>query len=143
MRSVTTNFLVRLIARDDEGQVALAEAFVQKGAWVSHLVLVEMTSVLAGAYEWTTNRSRPRSRYFSITPNSASRACGALSHEQGEQGPWAGPMADAGATRLTPAGLLGERGRSGASHARGERRGHAELACRSVEHVPFLRRLAR
>jgi predicted nucleic-acid-binding protein len=43
--------LVRLITRDDDEQVALAEAFVRKGAWVSHLVLAEMTWILTAAYE--------------------------------------------------------------------------------------------
>jgi predicted nucleic-acid-binding protein len=51
MRAVDTNVLVRLLTRDDEGQVASAEAFVAKGAWVSHLVLAETTWVLSSAYE--------------------------------------------------------------------------------------------
>jgi predicted nucleic-acid-binding protein len=51
MRALDTDVLVRLITRDDAEQVALAEAFARKGAWVSHLVLVEMTCVLAAAYE--------------------------------------------------------------------------------------------
>ena len=40
MRAVDTNVLVRLVTRDDRRQVAAAEAFVARGAWVSHLVLV-------------------------------------------------------------------------------------------------------
>ncbi|HEX4404006.1 MAG TPA: type II toxin-antitoxin system VapC family toxin [Polyangia bacterium] len=51
MRAVDTNVLVRLAARDDARQVAAAEAFVAKGAWVSHLVLAEATWVLASVYE--------------------------------------------------------------------------------------------
>jgi predicted nucleic-acid-binding protein len=51
MRAVDTNVLVRLITRDDEAQVTAAEAFVRKGAWVSHLVLAETTWVLISAYE--------------------------------------------------------------------------------------------
>jgi predicted nucleic-acid-binding protein len=51
MLAVDTNVLVRLITRDDPRQVAAAEAFVAKGAWVSHLVLAETTWVLAAAYE--------------------------------------------------------------------------------------------
>jgi predicted nucleic-acid-binding protein len=51
MRAVDTNVLVRLITRDDEAQVTAAEAFVHKGAWVSHLVLAETTWVLTSAYE--------------------------------------------------------------------------------------------
>ena len=41
MRAVDTNVLVRLVTRDDAKQVAVAEAFVARGAWVPHLVLVE------------------------------------------------------------------------------------------------------
>jgi predicted nucleic acid-binding protein len=44
MRAVDTNVLVRLVTRDDRKQVAAAEAFVNKGAWVSTLVLMERTS---------------------------------------------------------------------------------------------------
>jgi predicted nucleic-acid-binding protein len=50
MRAVDTNLLVRLIARDDAKQVAAAEAFVSKGAWVSHVVLVETSWVLDSVY---------------------------------------------------------------------------------------------
>lgn len=51
MRAVDTNVLVRLATRDDARQVTAAEAFVAKGAWISHLVLVEATWVLASVYE--------------------------------------------------------------------------------------------
>jgi predicted nucleic-acid-binding protein len=51
MRAVDTNVLVRLVTRDDPKQVAAAEAFVARGAWVSHLVLVEATWVLSSVYE--------------------------------------------------------------------------------------------
>jgi predicted nucleic-acid-binding protein len=51
VRAVDTNVLVRLLTRDDHGQVAAAEAFVEKGAWVSHLVLAETTWVLRAAYD--------------------------------------------------------------------------------------------
>jgi predicted nucleic-acid-binding protein len=51
MRAVDTNLLVRLVTRDDDGQVASAEEFVKKGAWVSHLVLAELTWVLSAAYD--------------------------------------------------------------------------------------------
>ena len=50
MRSVDTNVLVRLITGDDEKQAAVAEAFVTRGAWVSHIVLAETASVLRRAY---------------------------------------------------------------------------------------------
>jgi predicted nucleic-acid-binding protein len=51
MRAVDTNVLVRLITRDDAKQVAAGESFVARGAWVSHLVLVETTWVLTSLYE--------------------------------------------------------------------------------------------
>jgi predicted nucleic-acid-binding protein len=50
MRAVDTNVLVRLVTRDDATQVAAAEAFVERGAWVSHLALVEATWVLDAVY---------------------------------------------------------------------------------------------
>jgi predicted nucleic-acid-binding protein len=51
MRAVDTNVLVRLMTRDDAKQVAVAEAFVAQGAWVSHLAVAEATWVLASIYE--------------------------------------------------------------------------------------------
>lgn len=51
MRAVDTNVLVRLVTRDDARQVAAAEAFVARGAWVPHLVLAEATWVLTSVYE--------------------------------------------------------------------------------------------
>lgn len=53
MRAVDTNVLVRLIVRDDPRQLASAEAFVGKGAWVSTLVLAETVWVLQAVYELT------------------------------------------------------------------------------------------
>jgi predicted nucleic-acid-binding protein len=50
MHAVDTNLLVRLIVRDDADQVNAAEAFVAKGAWVSHLVLAETLWVLDAVY---------------------------------------------------------------------------------------------
>jgi predicted nucleic-acid-binding protein len=50
MRAVDTNLLVRLLARDDAAQVDAAEAFVEQGAWVSHLVLAETLWVLDAVY---------------------------------------------------------------------------------------------
>jgi len=50
MRAVDTNVVVRLLTRDDEKQVAAAEAFISKGAWVSLLVLQETMWVLERAY---------------------------------------------------------------------------------------------
>jgi len=52
MRAVDTNVIVRLITRDDEAQVRSAEAYIAAGgAWISHLVLVEVVWVLASVYE--------------------------------------------------------------------------------------------
>jgi predicted nucleic-acid-binding protein len=51
MRAVETNVLVRLMTRDDARQVALAEAFVARGAWVPQLAIAEATWVLASVYD--------------------------------------------------------------------------------------------
>jgi predicted nucleic-acid-binding protein len=51
MRAVDTDVLVRLVTRDDPRQVAAAEAFLARGAWVPHVVLVEAIWVLASVYE--------------------------------------------------------------------------------------------
>lgn len=50
MRAVDANVLVRLVTRDDPRQVAAAEAFVGRGAWVPHLVLAEAIWVLTSVY---------------------------------------------------------------------------------------------
>jgi predicted nucleic-acid-binding protein len=50
MRAIDTNVLVRLIARDDPKQVASAERFVEKGAWVSLLALAEAVWVLDSVF---------------------------------------------------------------------------------------------
>lgn len=51
MLAVDTNVLVRLITRNDKRQVAAAEVFIARGAWVSHLVLVETMWVLGSVYD--------------------------------------------------------------------------------------------
>jgi predicted nucleic-acid-binding protein len=51
MRAVDTNVLVRLLTRDDAKQATAAEAFVNRGAWVSHLVLVETIWVLESVFD--------------------------------------------------------------------------------------------
>ncbi len=51
MRAVDTNVLVRLITRDDSRQAASADAFIEKGAWVSILALTEAMWVLSAVYE--------------------------------------------------------------------------------------------
>jgi predicted nucleic-acid-binding protein len=57
MRAVDTNVIVRLTTRDDKAQVAAAEKYIaERGAWVSHLVLLEVTSVLGSVYEFDRSR---------------------------------------------------------------------------------------
>jgi predicted nucleic-acid-binding protein len=51
MHAIDTNVLVRLLVRDDPRQLDAAERFIVKGAWVSHLVLVETVWVLDAVYE--------------------------------------------------------------------------------------------
>jgi predicted nucleic-acid-binding protein len=51
MHAIDTNVLVRLLVRDDPRQLDVAEEFIVKGAWVSHLVLVETLWVLDAIYE--------------------------------------------------------------------------------------------
>jgi predicted nucleic-acid-binding protein len=51
MRAVDTNVLIRLITRDDAKQTAAAETFVSRGAWVSHLVLIETVWVLDSVFD--------------------------------------------------------------------------------------------
>jgi predicted nucleic-acid-binding protein len=50
MRAVDTNVLVRLITRDDPRQTTAAETFVERGAWVSLVVLAETAWVLDAVY---------------------------------------------------------------------------------------------
>ncbi|MEA2164745.1 MAG: hypothetical protein QOK37_2872 [Thermoanaerobaculia bacterium] len=50
MRAADTNVIVRILTRDDDRQVPIADAFIARGAWVSHLVLVESAWVLSRAY---------------------------------------------------------------------------------------------
>ncbi len=50
MRAVDTNVLVRLVTRDDTRQVASADTFIERGAWVSVLALAEAAWVLAAVY---------------------------------------------------------------------------------------------
>jgi predicted nucleic-acid-binding protein len=57
MRAVDTDVIIRLATRDDERQVAAAEAYIgARGAWVSHVVLVEVAWVLESVYGF----ERPR-----------------------------------------------------------------------------------
>lgn len=56
MRAVDTNVIVRLLTRDDPGQVRVAEAFVARGVWVSHVVIAETTWVLGKMYGFGHDR---------------------------------------------------------------------------------------
>jgi predicted nucleic-acid-binding protein len=51
MRAVDTNLLVRLLTRDDARQVAAAEVFVSRGAWVPQLVLAEAVWLLDSVFD--------------------------------------------------------------------------------------------
>lgn len=51
MRGVDTNVLVRLLTRDDETQAVAAEEFIERGAWVSTLALIEAAWVLSAVYD--------------------------------------------------------------------------------------------
>lgn len=51
MRAVDTNVLVRVLIRDDARQAVAADAFVARGAWVSHLVLAEALWILRSVYD--------------------------------------------------------------------------------------------
>lgn len=53
MRAVDTDVLVRLLTRDDEKQTTSADDFIQGGAWISHLVLLETSWVLTSVYDVT------------------------------------------------------------------------------------------
>jgi len=50
MAAADTNIIVRLVTRDDEPQYAAARNFVDRGAWVSHVVLAETGWVLLNVY---------------------------------------------------------------------------------------------
>ena len=56
MRAVDTNVLVRLLVRDNPAQVLKAETFIETGAWVSHLVLIETLWVLDAVYARTAEQ---------------------------------------------------------------------------------------
>jgi predicted nucleic-acid-binding protein len=53
MRAVDANVLVRLVVRDDSGQVEAAEQFISAGALVPLLALTEAAWVLTSAYHLT------------------------------------------------------------------------------------------
>ena len=56
MRAIDTHVLMRLIARDDAAQTTLAEAFIEKGAWVPLIALVETAWILDAVYARTAEQ---------------------------------------------------------------------------------------
>jgi predicted nucleic-acid-binding protein len=56
MRAADTNLLVRLMVGDDLAQTTAAEAFIEKGVWVSHLALAEAVWVLSKRYLFTPSK---------------------------------------------------------------------------------------
>lgn len=51
MVAVDTNVLVRLLTRDEAQQAALADRFIEQGAWVSVLAVAEAAWVLDTSYK--------------------------------------------------------------------------------------------
>lgn len=51
MRAVDTNVVLRVVTRDDLRQAEAADEFIRHGAWVSHIVLAEVTWALDAVYE--------------------------------------------------------------------------------------------
>jgi predicted nucleic-acid-binding protein len=89
MRAVDTNLLVRLLVRDDAKQVAAAEAFVAKGAWVSHLVLAETMWVLDAVFGLEPSQIATAVdmllRHTHLTIQDAEVVAAALSHYRGRR----------------------------------------------------------
>jgi predicted nucleic-acid-binding protein len=87
MRAVDTNLLVRLLTRDDAKQVAAAEAFVAKGAWVSHLVLAETMWVLDAVFGLDSKQIAMAVdmllRHADLTIQDSEVVAAALSHYRG------------------------------------------------------------
>jgi predicted nucleic-acid-binding protein len=51
MVAVDTNVLVRLLVGDDQRQSDVVHAFIARGAWISHVVLVETMWVMDSVYQ--------------------------------------------------------------------------------------------
>ena len=54
MRAVDTNLLVRLFTRDDPNQAVIADRFIEHGAWVPQVAIVEAIWVLGSVYGRST-----------------------------------------------------------------------------------------
>jgi predicted nucleic-acid-binding protein len=52
MRAVDTNIVVRVLVRDDAHQTVVADKFIEGGAWISVLALVETVWVLRTVYKF-------------------------------------------------------------------------------------------
>ena len=78
MEAADTNVLVRLLAKDDPVQAAVAERFIRDEGpvWVSHLVLVETLWVLESVFE-SRSRKHARNAYWMLfEPEQLSRRAG-------------------------------------------------------------------
>lgn len=51
MRAVDTNVVLRVVTRDDPRQAEAADEFIRHGAWISHVVLAEVTWALDAVYD--------------------------------------------------------------------------------------------
>ncbi len=56
MRAVDTYVVLRVLTRDEPRQTEAADDFVRDGAWVSHIVLAEVTRALEAVYELAPTR---------------------------------------------------------------------------------------
>jgi predicted nucleic-acid-binding protein len=68
MRAIDTNVLVRLITRDDAGEAAATEDFIEQGAWVSLVVLADAMWRLA--------------RFYKLSPEDLAKAIEMLLHHR-------------------------------------------------------------
>ena len=68
MRAIDTNVLVRLITRDDAGEAAATEDFIEQGAWVSVVVLADAMWRLA--------------RFYKLSPEDLDKAIEMLLHHR-------------------------------------------------------------
>jgi predicted nucleic-acid-binding protein len=68
MRAIDTNVLVRLITRDDAGEAAATEDFIEQGAWVSVVVLADAMWRLA--------------RFYKLSPEDLAKAIDMLLHHR-------------------------------------------------------------
>lgn len=86
MLAVDTNVLIRMIVRDDAKQANLADHYVSKGVWVSHIVLVETLWVLDSVYDLNAAKLIETLTYLlaheSLVIQDANTVSAALAHFQ-------------------------------------------------------------